>query len=154
MIKFVVTENTGEGREIEWDEERPPNFDDVFAEARRLMSAGAVYVEILSGEVRLLCMHHNDFGGHRITGGPRPDPKHWAEKQWEIHKHCKNGAQVSSRWDERAQNFHTRALWRGRVLQEGRCESLSAADHLHHDYVSAVSGMTREELDVLLSRTA
>lgn len=142
MIRFLVTREAGN---YEISHPSPMDFEAVFAEARRLMSEGATYVQILSGEVSLLCMHHNDFGGHFITGDPRPDPKSWSTTSWSKTKHCKNGVVIFSRWY--AQEFQTFALWRERKLEQTSSPNSNAAELAHSNFIGKWHRATREELD-------
>jgi hypothetical protein len=146
MIKFIVTQET-ESREVIWGS--PADFDAVFAEARRLMTAGATYVQIISNEVELICMHHNDFGGHRISGSPRPEPTSWSTTVWAKTKTCKNGVVIFSRWVV-GLGFETYALWRERELQKTISQSLASAEANHSSLVSSWGRVSREELDILI----
>ena len=143
MIRFLVTREAGN---YEISHPSPMDFEAVFVEARRLMSEGATYVQILSGEVSLLCMQHSNVG-HLITGSPLPAPRSWSTKTWSKTKNCKNGVVIFSRWVAGKQVFESHVLWRERELRNLVSLSQASAEDHHSNLAATWGHATREELD-------
>jgi hypothetical protein len=137
-MKLLVTKTVGAGYAALKDETSTftlpddMTFDAVIAEARKHVLDGGRSVSIISKQVFLTLITHNDFGGHLLIGSPKPNPRSWGVGAYGPKvKNFGNNVSVRTHFDEASGLFVSVAIYARKVLNEFKTDTLTEAEDAH-----------------------